>query len=69
MLAVGLAWTYYALIMQPALGGTLGIFFAIWLLAAAAAAIHTQVLIAAWVQGFLGLAMLLFATVALFAVP
>ena len=59
MLAVGLAWTCYAFIQQPALAGALGIFFAIWLLAAAAAALHTQVLLAAKVQGGLGLVLLL----------
>jgi len=59
MLAVGLAWTCWAFIQQPALAGMLAIFFAIWMLAAAAAALHTQVLLAAKVQGGLGLVLLL----------
>ncbi len=59
MLAVGLAWTCWAFIQQPALAGMLAIFFAIWLLAAAAAALHTQVFLAAKMQGGLGLVLLL----------
>jgi uncharacterized membrane protein len=54
MLAVGLAWNCWAFIQQPALAGMLGTFFAIWLLAAAAAALHTQVYLAAKLQGGLG---------------
>ncbi len=40
------------------LAGMLGTFFAIWLLAAAAAALHTQVYLAAKWQGGLGLVLL-----------
>jgi hypothetical protein len=66
MLAFGLAWTFYAFIWQPALAGTLGILFGIWLLGAAAAALYTQVLVAAKAQGALGL-LLLSATFAFLA--
>jgi hypothetical protein len=59
MLAVGFAWTGWAFIKQPALGGMLGVFFTIWLLVAAAAAYFTQVFLAAKVQGGLGLLLLL----------
>jgi uncharacterized membrane protein len=58
MLAAGLAWNCWAFFWQQALAGMLGTFFAIWLLAAAAAALHTQVYLAAKWQGGLGLVLL-----------
>ena len=58
VLAGGLAWTCWAFINQPALAVTIGTFFIISLLAAAAAALHTQVYLAAKWQGGLGLVLL-----------
>jgi uncharacterized membrane protein len=46
MLAVGLAWTCWAIHKRQAIAGPLGIFFAIWLLVAAAAALCTKVFLA-----------------------
>ena len=59
VLAGGLAWTCWAFIRQPALAGKLGTFFAIWLVAAAAAAFYTQVYPAGVLQGGFGLLLLL----------
>jgi len=56
MLAFGLAWTTIA---DAAVARSLGIFFAIWLLVAAAAAMHTDVTRAFLAQGALGLLLLL----------
>jgi uncharacterized membrane protein len=61
VLAIGLAWTAYA--AWHAVAGTnisrsLGIFFSIWLLGAAAAAAHTGVYAACGLQGILGLLLL-----------
>jgi uncharacterized membrane protein len=61
VLAIGLAWTAYA--AWHAVDGTnisasLGIFFSIWLLGAAAAAAYTRVYVACGLQGILGLLLL-----------
>jgi hypothetical protein len=59
VLAMGLARTCWAFLKQPNLAGPLGIYFAIWLLVAAAAADYTKVYLAFAVQGALGLALLI----------
>jgi uncharacterized membrane protein len=61
MLAVGLAWTSYALFQQSTIGRSLAIFFGIWLLVAAAAALYTKVFPAAIGQGFFGLLLIVLA--------
>ena len=61
ILAVGLAWVAIA---GADVAGTLGIFLAVWLLAAAAAAFYTKVKPAFYAQGALGV-ILLIATLAL----
>jgi uncharacterized membrane protein len=62
VLAIGLAWTAYAAWHAVAdttnISASLGIFFSIWLLGAAAAAAHTQVYAACVLQGILGLVLL-----------
>jgi hypothetical protein len=58
MLAAGLAWNCWAFFWQLPLAGMLGTFFAIWLLAAAAAALRTRVYPAAMLQGVFGLGLL-----------
>jgi uncharacterized membrane protein len=61
VLAIGLAWTAYAAWHAAAgsnISASLGIFFSIWLLGAAAAAAYTRVYVACVVQGVLGLALL-----------
>ncbi len=52
VLAVGLVWTAVA---DPGMASALGLFFAFWLLAAAAAAAYTKVRLAFVAQGSLGL--------------
>lgn len=59
VLALGLAWTCRAFAMQAPTARSLGIFFAVWLLGAAAAAIYTQVVKAFIVQGALGILLLI----------
>jgi uncharacterized membrane protein len=58
MLAVGLAWTGWSALREPPLGSRLGVFFGLWLLAAAAAARLTGVDAAFVAQGFLGVVLL-----------
>ena len=58
VLALGLAWTCWAFATQAPIAKSFGLFFAIWLLGAAAAAIHTQVPNAFKAQGALGVALL-----------
>ena len=64
MLAIGLAWTCWAFATQSPTAGALGIFFGIWLLAAAGAALYTQVFRAFVAQGMLGARLLLAAAFA-----
>jgi uncharacterized membrane protein len=59
VLALGLAWTCRAFALQAPTAKSLGIFFAVWLLGAAAAAISTQIVKAFVVQGALGVLLLL----------
>jgi uncharacterized membrane protein len=59
MLAIGLGWTCWAFATQAPIARALGIFFAIWLLGAAAAALYTQVFRAFIAQGLLGVLILL----------
>src|SRR4029077_7402985 len=59
--AVGLAWVVNA---GSDVAGTLGIFLAVWLLGAAAAAYHTKVKLAFYAQGALGVILLIVALVA-----
>jgi uncharacterized membrane protein len=59
MLAVGLCWTCWAFAVQSPMASQLGIFFAIWLVGAAGAALYTQVFRAFVAQGILGLLLLL----------
>ena len=59
VLAAGLAWTAIA---DTNIRTSLGVFFSIWLLGAAAAACYTPVYTACIVQGLLGL-LLLFASI------
>jgi uncharacterized membrane protein len=61
VLAVGLAWVVIA---GSDVAGTLGIFLAVWLLGAAAAAYHTKVKLAFYAQGALGVILLIVALVA-----
>src|SRR5258705_9447624 len=56
ILAVGLAWVAVA---GADVAGTLGIFLAVWLLAAAAAAYYTKVNRAFYAQGALGVILLI----------
>ncbi|HEX8665417.1 MAG TPA: DUF1304 family protein [Beijerinckiaceae bacterium] len=58
-LAIGLAWTFYAAGRDPAAARTLGLFLAVWLLVAAAAAAYTKVYAAAALQGALGVFLLI----------
>jgi len=58
VLALGLAWTCRAFYMQAPTAKSLGIYFAIWLILAAAAAYYTQVPKAFKAQGVLGVALL-----------
>jgi uncharacterized membrane protein len=61
VLAIGLAWTAYAAwhaVAGTNISASLGIFFSIWLLGAAAAAAYTGVYVACGLQGILGLLML-----------
>jgi uncharacterized membrane protein len=60
ILAIGLAWLAIA---GDEIAGSLGIFLAIWLLGAAAAAAYTKVMPAFYAQGALGV-ILLIATLA-----
>ena len=55
ILAVGLAWVAIA---GADVAGTLGIFLAVWLLGAAAAAYYTKVKLAFYAQGALGVILL-----------
>jgi uncharacterized membrane protein len=64
VLALGLAWTCWAFLQRPAMAGALAIFFAIWLLLAAAAAFYTKVMKAFFVQGILGVALLILGCIA-----
>jgi uncharacterized membrane protein len=59
MLAMGLGWTCWAFAVGSPMARALGIFFAIWLVGAAAAALYTQVFRAFVAQGTLGLLLLL----------
>lgn len=59
VLAAGLAWTAMA---DPVIRGRLAVFFACWLIAAAAAAGYTRVYAACIVQGLLGLLLLVAST-------
>ena len=59
ILALGLAWTCRAFWLQAPTARSLGIFFAVWLLGAAAAAFHTQVTKAGIIQGLLGVGLLI----------
>ena len=61
VLAVGLAWVAIA---GADVAGTLGIFLAVWLLGAAAAAYHTKVKLAFYAQGALGVILLIVALAA-----
>jgi uncharacterized membrane protein len=61
ILAIGLAWTCRAFATQSAMADSLGVFFAIWLLGAAAAALYTRVWGAFVLQGIFGI-LLLFAS-------
>jgi uncharacterized membrane protein len=56
ILAVGLAWVAIA---GAEVAGTLGIFLAVWLLGAAAAAYYTKVKLAFYAQGALGVILLI----------
>jgi uncharacterized membrane protein len=58
ILAIGLAWVT---IGGPSVAGTLGIFLAVWLLGAAAAAAYTKVMLAFYAQGALGVLLLILA--------
>lgn len=55
-LALGLFWLAWA---GAAVAGTLGLFLALWLLIAAFAAWRTGVMLGAWIQGGLGILLLL----------
>jgi uncharacterized membrane protein len=66
ILAIGLAWVAMA---GAVVAGTLGIFLAIWLLGAAAAAYYTKVKLAFYVQGVLGIALLIVALAILASSP
>src|ERR1700752_611938 len=57
VLGMGLAWTCRAFYMQAPTAKSLGIYFAIWLILAAAAAYYTQVPKAFKAQGVLGVAL------------
>jgi uncharacterized membrane protein len=61
ILAIGLAWLA---IEGEDLSGSLGIFLAVWLLGAAAAAAYTKVRLAFYVQGALGMILLIAALAA-----
>jgi uncharacterized membrane protein len=54
-LAIGLAWVAVA---GASVAGSLGIFLGVWLLVAAAAALWTQIYLAFFAQGLLGVAVL-----------
>jgi hypothetical protein len=58
VLAVGLGWIAIA---GANVAGTLGIFVAVWLLGAAAAAYYTNVMLAFYAQGGIGVFLLFFA--------
>jgi len=55
MLAFGLCWIVWA---DPSIGRQLAIFFGIWLLGAAAAALYIRVMPAFYTQGILGVLLL-----------
>jgi len=55
MLGIGLGWTVCA---DPSIGRQLAIFFGIWLLVAALAALQIRVVKAFYTQGILGLLLL-----------
>jgi uncharacterized membrane protein len=59
MLGIGLGWTCWAFAIQSPMARALGIFFGMWLLAAAGAALYTQVFRAFAAQGILGALLLL----------
>jgi hypothetical protein len=65
ILAIGLGWVAIA---GRAVAGTLGIFLAVWLLGAAAAAYYTKVTLAFYAQGVLGVVILFLAALAAQAV-
>jgi uncharacterized membrane protein len=58
LLSVGLLWNAAVAFTDPLLARKLGLFFSVWLLAAAAAAAHTGIRAAFIAQGTLGLALL-----------
>jgi uncharacterized membrane protein len=58
MLAAGLAWTAFAYASNQPVADWLSLFFAIWLIVAAAAALYTRVVTAFAIQGLFGLALL-----------
>jgi uncharacterized membrane protein len=59
MLALGLGWTCWAFAIQSPMARALGLFFALWLVGAAAAALYTQIPRAFVAQGTLGALLLL----------
>ena len=59
MLAIGLGWTCWAFAIQSPMARALGVFFAIWQLGVAGAALYTQVFRAFVAQGILGVLLLL----------
>lgn len=59
MLGIGLGWTCRAFATQSPTAPALGLFFGVWLLAAAGAALYTQVFRAFVAQGILGALLLL----------
>jgi uncharacterized membrane protein len=64
MLAIGLGWTCWAFAIASPMARALGLFFALWLVGAAAAAFYTQVFRAFVAQGTLGMLLLLAAAFA-----
>jgi uncharacterized membrane protein len=54
MLGIGLGWTCRDFAVQSPMAPALAIFFGVWLMGAAAAALHTQVFRAFAAQGVLG---------------
>jgi uncharacterized membrane protein len=64
MLAIGLGWTCWAFAVASPMARALGMFFALWLVGAAGAALYTQVFRAFVAQGVLGVLLLLAAVFA-----
>lgn len=59
VLALGLAWTCRTFYVQAPTAKSLGIFFAVWLIGAAAAALYTHVTKAFIAQGVLGVLLII----------